>query len=324
MNRILHAALMRHHNDFFKMSKEEQEVFKLQDHDELDEKISAHVMNALDYGEDEDNKEKQFEYNKIVLPYRGIGDGYFMLNESDWNEEILKYKNLYEYNEAYHAWQEDALKTDENFPGYKPTELYNRFAAWGRVVISGNFHYLNLNSIQIWLQWALEEFAAEWMENEIPHEYVSGPDDGKKTDGGYLWDMRIDANGLEGWYEQINDFHYEWLHKTFDNHVDVLDKVYIIDTTDGKLDPGRDYIFGSMEVLKKIRFKNFVNDCEKVKGDIQDIMDHKDKTIAEFKTALENKLVEIKKTPPNMMKLKKKREVVMTEGVLDDLAKLDE
>ncbi len=324
MNKILQAALMRHHNDFFKMSKEEQEIFKLQDHDELDEKISAFVMKELDYSEDETSPEKQFEYNKIMLPYRGIGNNNFMLNEFDWNEKILKYKNLYEYNEDCHNWQEDACKSDENFPNYKPTKLYNRFCAWARAEINGEFNYLNLNSIQIWIQWALEEFSSEWIEKEIPHEYVSGPNDGKKTKGGYMWDMRIDANGLEGWYEQINDFHHKWMNEKFNNHVDELDKVYLVDRDEGEFDPGKDYIFGSMNILKQITFKNFLADCEKFKGDVADIEACKESAVAEFKTALENELIEIKKTPANMMKLKKKRKVVMADSFIEDLNNIEE
>ena len=324
MDRILHAALMRHHNDFFKMTKEEQEVFKLQEHDELNEKIHTYVMKALDYGEDEDNPEKQLEYNKIVLPYRGIGHGYFMLNEFDWNEDILKHKNLYEYNEAYHNWQEEALKDDENFPDAESSELYNRFASWARVIINGEFHYLNLNSIQIWLQWELEEFSGDWIDKEIPHEYVPGPDNGKKVDGGYLWDMRTDANGLEGWYEQIQSFSYKWMQETFENHKDVFNKVYIIDTSENEFDPSKDYIFGSLNILKEITFKNFINDCEKVKGDIKDIIDYKDKVMNEFKSALENELVKIKKTAPNVVKFKKKMKVVMSDEALDDLNNLEE
>lgn len=324
MDRILQAALMRYHNDFFKMTKEEQDIFKLQEHDELDAKIHAHVMEALDYDKDENNPEKNFEYNKIVLPYRGIGKGYFALSEFDWNEDILKHKNLYEYNEAYHNWQEEALKDDENFPNFESTELYNRFAAWARVRINNNFHYLNLNSIQIWLQWKLEEFASDWIDEEIPHEYVSGPDNGKKVDGGYLWDMRIAADGLESWYEQIRDFSYKWMSNTFNEHEDVFDKVYVIDTSESEIDPSKDYIFGSLNILKEITFKNFVGDCEKVKGDVKDIMDHKDKVMNEFKIALENELIEIKKTPPNVVKFKKKTKVVMSDKALDDLDNLEE
>lgn len=327
MNKILISALMKYHNDFFKMTEEEQDLWKLQKHDEIDKKIQKYVNQALDYGKDEDNPEKQFEYNKIMLPYHGIGKDYFTLNEFDWDEKILTYKNLYDYNVYYHEWQEKTMLEDENFTDYETKELYNRFHSWARVEINGEFHYLNLLSFQIWLFWQLEEFAFDWIDKEIPHKYVSGKNDGKKTKGGYVWDMRVDANGLEGWYEQINDFSNEWLSNKYNELKDIQDVVFIIDNSEHaieKFDPCKDYVLGSMEILKELTFKNFVNDCEKVRGDNKNIMEYKDEVLKEFKAALENALIEIKKSPPNVMKFKKKRKIVMTEEALDDLKNIDE
>jgi len=330
MNRILTKALMKYYNDFFKMTEEEQDVFKLQDHDDLDEKVSAFVYKELGIDKDSNKSADCLLYNSTMLPYRGIGKDSFMLNEFDWNEEILTFETLYDYNKSYHEYQENAFAEDENFPKYKPKELYNRFSSWARVFIDGNFKYLNLLSTQIWLYWKLEEFAIAWIEEQIPHKYVDGKDNGKKTKGGYLWDMRLDAHGLEGWYEQINDFSREWLNKKYDETKSDWDKVFIIDTTNSsddpnfKDDPSLDYIFGSMEVLKHLTFKNFVNDCNKVKGDVSELMAYKESALIELQGALESAFEEIKKTSPNVVKLKKKMKVIMTDEALADLSNLEE
>lgn len=325
MNSTLTRALMKYHNDFFTMTEEEQNLFKLQDHSELDEKIQAFVYKDLGITADEnDSGNLLLQYNAAVLPYRGIGKNSFMLNEFDWNEKILSYKNLYEYNESYHEYQETALVDDEFFDDYKPDELYNRFNSWARAFVDEKFYYLNLFSMEMWLFWSLEEFALDWIAEKIPYDYVSGENDGKMTLGGYQWDKRLDANGLEGWYEQINEFSNDWLNKLHEEKQNEWDKVFVIDTSENENDPTLDYIFGSMDVLKKITFENFVEDCENVHGDANEIIAYKDVKLAEFKKALEDALVEIKKTAPNVVKMKKKMKVIITDEALSDLSDLEE
>ena len=131
--------------------------------------------------------------------------------------------------------------------------------------------------------------------------------------------MRLDAHGLEGWYEQIRDFSREWLNKQYEETKSDWDKVFIVDTTNStddpnfKDDPSLDYIFGSMDILKSLTFKNFVSDCDKVRGNVSELMVYKDEVLIEFESALESALEEIKQTPPNVVKLKKKMKVVMSD-----------
>jgi len=323
MNKILQRAMIRHCNEYFTMTPEEQDAFRLADHDDLDKKISDFIYKEMDYSEDDKDAAKQLEYNKIVLGYNGIGRPPFLLNEFDWNTKILNHKTLYDYNTWYHNWQEEACEDDENYTDYKPSELYNRFAAWARAEINDEFFYINLVSLQMWLYWRLEEFSFDWIDKEIPNKFVPGPDNGKKVKGGYTWDMRTDAKGLEGWYEQINDFSHEYLNKKYDEVLELNNVVYIIDTTEDDFDPAKDYILGSLDVLKEITFIDFVKDCDKVVGNNDDIHKLEKEELEKFKTALENKLVEVKKTPPNMMKLKKKKGIVMTEDALDDLEDIE-
>lgn len=324
MDYILQRALIRHCNEFFTMSPEEQDIFKLEDHDELDKKIVKFVSDAMNYGEDEDDPIKQFEYNKIMLEYRGIGENHFMLNEYDWNKDILKHKTVYDYNVYYHEWQEEAMSSDENFPEFERTELYNRFAAWARAEINNKFHYLNVSSLQMWIHWQLEEFGFDWIDKAIPHEYVPGPENGKKTEDGTVWDFHVDAKGLEGWYEQIKDFSYKWLNNRFKEVTYLNDVVYMLDTTNDEIDPSMDIVFGSMDILKKITFKNFIKDSENVSGDNSELLKLKNDSLKEFEQALENALVEIKKTSPNVIKLKKKMKVVMTDKAVDGMNNLSE
>lgn len=328
MNSIITRALMRYHNDFFKMTEEEQDVFKLQDHEELDDKVEAFVREELNIPEADRNNRETLEYNSIVLHYSGIGPNYFMLNEFGWREEVLKYKNFYEYNEGNHNYQEEAFFEDENFEGYKKEDLYSRLSEWARVEIDNEFFYLNIFNYQIWVYYALEEAEHDWIDDNIPYDLVSGPDDGKKTDGGTLWDMRRDAKGKEGWLEQMFEFARKWTTDFYDDikHKDMVDMVFINDTSgkDFEGDPNKDYIFGSIEVLKEISFKTFVEDCDRMQGDSELAYQFRDNAIKDFRKALDEHFIEVQKTPPNVLKIptKKKMKVAFADGALDDLARI--
>jgi len=330
MNSIITRALMRYHNNFFKMTEEEQEIFKLQEHEELDAKVSEFVNKEIDFvdSRDEHNSKKLLERNKIALHYNGIGPNYFTLNEFGDADDVLKFKNLYDYNENKHNFQEDGWAEDT--PDYKKLELFNRLSEWARAEIDGKFNYINIFSYQIWIYYALEAFESEWIEDHIPYEYVSGPENGKKTKGGTIWDMHPDANGKEGWLEQMRDFARDWTTAWYDKeiHENKWDVVFINDTSGQDFigDPNMEYIFGSIDTLKKVSFRTFVDDCEKLKGDSEIAYQYRDNIIKELRVALEEKFVEVQKSPPGEMKVRTKESmtVKMADGAIDDMIKISQ
>lgn len=325
MHSILRQALMRHHGAFFGMSEEEQTLFKLQDHDDIDKKIKEFIKDKLGmkHGERKNSPEQILEYNTINLPYIGIGPNSFVLSEWIWNEKILRFKSLYEANKDNHEFQESSNVKD--FKGYEAKELFNRINDWARAFVDDEFYYLNLFSYQIWLYYDIEDISFKWFEENIPHDYVSGPNDGKETKGGTIWDMVLDANGQEGWYDHMSEFSRNWNRDKYD--ADILDdskfgnSVYIVDgKNDDPTDPALNYIFGSMEVLRDITYLNFVNDCEKAKGDPSELFDLKITRAAEFSTAMDKEFERIKQTmkPDEVMK-KEKRKVVVADGAFDGI-----
>ncbi|VAW58917.1 hypothetical protein MNBD_GAMMA08-1550 [hydrothermal vent metagenome] len=314
---------MRYHNEFFAMSPEEQDNWKLSEHDEIDKQVREFVKKELGHDDDNNDHEKVYEYNAIMLDYLGIGPNKFMMNEFDWDLKTANTDSLYTYNKKYHEWQENACSDDENFDDYEKKELYNRFANWARAEVDSKFYYLNLDSLQMWIQWQLDDISYDWMEKHIPHDYVSGKDDGKKVEGGSLWDMRLDAHGLEGWYEQMRDFGYKWTSDQYNKHEELGDVVFVVDKTENIYDPSLDYIFGSLDVLKQLSFRDFIQDAEKLKGDNDVLMAYRDKVCAEFSNALDAEFEKVKKTAPNVVKLKKKMKVVMSDQALEDLGNME-
>jgi hypothetical protein len=326
MHSFLRQALMRYHNEFFTMTEEEQTLFKLQDHDELDKKIRLFIEDkiGMPHGDYEATAEQVLEYNKINLPYIGIGPNSFMLNEFHWNEEILRFKNLYEANADDHDFQEQAM-IDDFDKDYVKKPLYNRINQWARAFVDGEFYYLSLNNYAMWLFYDMDRITFEWLDENIPYDYVSGKDDGKEVDGGYLWDKELDANGQEGWHQHMSDFSRDWTRNQYDADLNDADRfgdyVYMVDRDDSDpTDPSLTYIFGSLEVLRKITYYDFVNDCEKVKGDPAELLELRDARRVEYRSALNDEFERIKKTkPPGLVEERKTRDVVIAEGALDSL-----
>ena len=61
---------------------------------------------------------------------------------------------------------------------------------------------------------ALEGFddaGSERIRSLIPHRYVAGSDHGKREKGGSLWDMRVEAGGMEPQLDELQRRYYEYL-----------------------------------------------------------------------------------------------------------------
>ncbi len=325
MHPILRQALMRHHPDYFAMSEEEQTLFKLQDHADLDEKMRIFIEDkiGMPHGDYKASHEQILEFNTINLPYIGIGPNSFMLNELGWNEKILRFDSMYEANAHNHDFQEQGMADDFD-EDYIKKPLYNRVSDWARAFVDDEFYYLNIFNYATWLFYDMDEIMFEWLDKNIPYDYVPGKDDGKKTKGGFLWDKELDANGLEGWHRHMNTFAHEWIAARFD--IDITenkfgDCVYKVDSmTDDPTDPSLAYVFGSLEVLRKITYYDFVNDCKKVEADPAPLLEFQEQRRAEFKAALAAEFEHIKKTmAPDKVVDKKIRDVIIADGALDGL-----
>jgi len=301
MHPYLRQALMRYHNEFFGMTEEEQTLFKLQDHDELDEKIRIFIEDKIGMNHDDfyKNTPKQnLEYNTITLPYIGIGPNSFMLNEWQWNEKTLRFKNLYEANEYNHDFQEQSIVGD-----YVKKPLYNRLDEWARAYIDGEFYYLNLYSYAHWLFYDMDDIMFTWLDDNLPYNYVPGKDDGKEVNGGYLFDKELDAGGKEGWHKHMGNFAHEWIRKQFDiditNNERFGNNVYVVDVdANDPLDPHIAYVFGSLEVLRHITYYDFINDCEKFKADPMELLAFRADRRSQFESELNEEFERIKATMP--------------------------
>ncbi|MDO9104347.1 MAG: hypothetical protein Q7U57_05235 [Methylovulum sp.] len=135
--------------------------------------------------------------NSTLLPLTGIGDDAFFLNEYfSENSSLLDFETVHDYDYADHVFQESIRQQDD--PNYtaKPYRgsLYYR---WARLQINGVFHYANLCMLAGYVHSKLEEFGFDKINGLISHEYVEGKNHGKRESQESLFDMRVDAGGLE-------------------------------------------------------------------------------------------------------------------------------
>jgi hypothetical protein len=143
--------------------------------------------------------------NSAMLLLTGIGDDYFFLNESmaD-NTCLLDFETVYDYDLNDYEFQQLMRQKDNPDYGLKPYQGYLYFV-WARLHINGVFHYANLCMVAGYVNGKLEDFGFDQINKLIPHEYVEDKNHRKRESKGRLYDMKVDAGGLEGQLEELQN-----------------------------------------------------------------------------------------------------------------------
>jgi hypothetical protein len=329
---------MKSNPDFFSLSKEEQDRYKLDNEEALDfsfkqfahkELLGVEYQDEKFYEDLELSDSDTLELNKLSTYLRGIGDNYFYLNECfDRDKDMLTFKTIYDYDLDDHIFQE---KTSMEYrPEEERTELppylVRLNSRWARCFldekdskgnIESNFYYLILLSPAYHIYNQLEEIASNYIEKLIPHDFVQGKNHGKETKGGFVWDYRIKANGLEDPLDDLNKQSrlfigeaFERMKVDFDNNKQ--NKIWSIDHS-MENDPTKHYIFSDTEVVKNIRFSQWQEDTSKFLTEdityLEDVlMEEEDKLLrfldSSFKDILKN-------FDPKIKKLKRGMDVIV-------------
>ena len=262
--------------------------------------------------------------NSAMLPLTGIGDVCFFLNESMADgTSLLDFETLYDYDHADHCFQETMRQKDE--PGilakpYRGTPYWR----WARLHIGGEFHYANLCLLAGYVNGKLDEFGFDKINALIPHTYVDGDDHGKQDGGGIRFDLRVDAGGLEGQLDELNERYYRYLSSRCEAHLDDFDakaprRLYMVDRSQ-EIDPHRDFVFTDKTALQAVRFRHFMRDSQAIMGDpieLDNLLDQERCAAADF---LERSHQDIlKHFDPKVVKLRKKRKIILTDDAAKDL-----
>lgn len=262
--------------------------------------------------------------NSTMLQLTGIGDDFFFLNEYfAENTSLLDYETIYDYDYADYVFQESMRQQDN--PNYvaKPYRG-SLYFGWARLQINGVFHYVNLCILAGYVHSKLEEFGYDKINMLIPHEYVDGKNHGKREGQGSLFDMRIDAGGLESQLDELKDRYYRYLSTRFESlldtyHANANKRVYQIDDNQ-ETEPHRDFIFTDITALQTVRFKHFMKDCNTIQADpveLKALLEQEYQAADDF---LEHGHQDIMANfDPKIVKFRKKMKVIISDAAAKDL-----
>jgi|CXWL01.1.fsa_nt_gi hypothetical protein len=262
--------------------------------------------------------------NSAMLQLTGIGDDYLFLNESmAENTSLLDFGTIYDYDYADHLFQEFMRQKDDSAYVAKPYRgtLYYR---WARLHINGVFHYANLCLLAGYVNSKLEEFGFDKIHEMIPHKYVDGKNHGKREGQGSIFDMRVDAGGLEAQLEELKDRYYKYLFSRCEAILDDFDakapkRVYLVDVST-ESEPHMDIIFTDKTALQAVSFRQFMKGCQAIKGDSGELTELIGKECQAALGFLEESHQDIVTNfDPKVVKLRKKRKIIISDAAAKDL-----
>jgi len=257
----------------------------------------------------------------------GIGNDFIYLNEfMNEGESLLDYTSLYHYDYEFHLFQESS-KTEE-IENYEPCDYFAwRYASWARLLINDQFYYASLLSVATHFLDEIELAGDELIQSLIPHRYVDGPDNGKSVDGGFVWDMKLDAGGFEGELQELRD---RWLGYQRKRWIALSKRfaqsepaVYTddIETDD---DPHRLFLFNNEHILKKIRWQSFLKDCQHHMRSFADLSDSlRDENQRAYSWLTQNHKDIFENYDPNVVKLRKKNQLILTQNAVDNFNRIN-
>jgi hypothetical protein len=335
---LVKRLLMRIDPMFFiydksKQDKERQSYYHQYD-DMITESLFKHVFEIeFEKGVDNDDKlsKEQLDlFNAYLTSLIGIGENSFIYDEYQAEDfDLSTYTSLYDYDFEKFNFQQNARK--EHFEGEfveRPFRLYLN-SNWSRLLDQqGCFYYSTQSSLSHYLIHKLYEHAAERMDQLIPHDFVEGPNNGKETDGGIIWDFKTDAHGLETQLEELEDRYRNYLNQILHEmnktlHEDSECAVYFEKSTIDDLEPRWDIIIKNAQTAKNISFQTYLKDCEKYLKPNEELEDMYQQELAKFNVFINENYHDVMENfDPKVSKFKRKMKVILAPGALEGLTSI--
>ena len=337
---IFNRLLIRLNPEYFNLPQQEQQLFRMQLTDEHSEKAGIYLLDALFNIKTKNaeasnaawealSQDQKNLYNAYTTLLRGMGEDAFYLNEFFAEGcSLSDFATLYDYDLDDFKFQQQVRKAEADKEGKKPyqTKPYRLYLPhhWARLIDDGCFYYSTISSLSYYLHSRAEEYINDLIDQLIPHEYKQGSDHGKQEGKGTLWDMRIDANGLE---EQLD----ELKHRCYQYEIDLIESLgeRFHGTAPGAVyllkhemwgDPHLDIVVQNSEAAKRIRFQSFLRDCRALQGlndDLESLVSEAQHAADQFVHEQYQDIVE--NFDPKVSRIRKRRKIVMAPGTLGDL-----
>jgi len=279
-------AILQVKPDYFSWDQSQQEIYrvKMPDEDYFKIKqslllnlfhISVKTQNELEKAIENFSPDQYNQLNSTILLSRGIGDNYFFFNEYLAEPKtVLDFNTIYDYAYNDYLFQEKWKK--EEISGYRQLPFSgNLNHIWIRAIIDDAFYYITLTGLPNYIISQIEDAAMDKINELIPYKFVEGENHGIISNGGYIHDIQIDANGLERQLKELESRYYRYIEERTQYlskgpYCQKLNKIYFLDNSD-ELEPQLDIIFTSIETLKGVRIKTFFKDCLPFQGKPDDV-----------------------------------------------------
>ncbi len=331
-------ALMTADSRYYSWPLEEQEKFRIGMDDKARLKVERVLLSDLlgikcKLEEVDEVWSDQPLKNLNVLNWghlltKGIGEDFISLSEFlAEGKTLMSFETLYDYDYADYLFQEEARK--EESKDYEGADYYAfRWPPWTRLLIDDNFWYSSCTSVATHLNDGIDEAGNDYINELIPYEFVEGKEHGKETEAGISWDMKADANGLEGQLDELKHRWHPYLQARWlavsQRNAKLEPAIYSKDENWDN-DPHRSFIFNNEATLKKVRWRYFLSDSEPLLADYSILDKELEKEVEKAKSFIDEQYQDIMDNfDPNVIPLRKKMKIVMTPEVLEDLDELDD
>ncbi len=324
---ILRRAVMRAQPAFYSWSEDEQLAYRMSMPDEACFILERSVFYDL-YGVDCKTEEALREawndvpideldaINETLLPWKGIGEDCFYLNEFVADEDRLRFATVDEYVRNDHAFQESARQESDSKHVIKPYRG-NLQGTWARLYVDGRLRYATLTSLAGHLFDHVSSVGHDLLESLIPHRYVRGPNDGKREGSGFVWDMRRDADGLEPQLDELSTRLYRYEAERWFELLEEFDRqakccVYVKDVRFETGEEQTRFIFSDKTAMVKTRFQCFLRNIRRLEHDASELAPLEQRETDLLSEFLNAQYEDIQQNfNPKIAKLKKRRKILV-------------
>ena len=313
----LRQALIATAPDYFSWPSRQQDQFRR----DMPGDVHALLDQRLDEAtacEDRCEMQRSNTVNRLKLPLFGIGQDCYFLNEpgSDWNDMAT----VADLSRAHFEADPDREENKRPFMG-------QFYPAWCRYLRKEDLVYSTLTSFHHHVLDNIAERHDALIAKLIPYRFVKGSKHGKQSSGGYLWDMKRDAGGLEGQLDALMECAWKiqnalYLQALDDSHARNSGQVFRLVKSDG-VDPMSHWIFDGLRAMQHVRLTHFLTDVQNHRASRRTLSTLLQSYLAEAETRLHQEHSDIMQHwNPTLARFKRKRKIILSMQAAEEL--LDE
>lgn len=313
----LRQALMAAEPAFFGWDASRQDRYRREMPDSAREQLEQRLETAIvgSHGPAWHPFDAANAVNALTLPLFGIGEDCFWLNEHG--------KGWYDMDTVADL-SHDHYRSDPDREENRLPFMGQFFPSWCRYLRRGHLVYATLTAFHHYVADEVARRHDELVDQLIPYRLVEGKDHGKKTKGGYIWNMERDAGGLEGQLDAPLQRSWTiqgdlYLQALGDCHARSSGQVFRVVSSDGA-DPMTSWVFDGLDAMRGVRLTHFLADVQARRGSRRLLAGLVAPYCNEGDALLRQAHDDIMRSwDPKLARFKRKRQVLLSDQAASDL-----